>query len=265
MGGEESLRLVMDRLHVQTSTPAFREFCRIQETRGRFHATRFGENRPSLLEFLDLRRALGAANPRDLVYAHSGMCNLPADNIIDWKADYTKSVSQVYTKFVWATILQDESLAILDRVSNAEPSTRNPNIPSWARTGRCLGLTYTICWDRHSIGIGTRFHDIPPKSAYPWTFEQTFNLLSKFVKSVNWLSQSLKLFPSSIMPYFGGNRTELFEMTGTGRRIKWRTQELAEDLERRCMFLLIQNQGIFFALSITPIAMSCFLFSVSSI
>lgn len=122
-----------DESPTQTHPTAYTVFRSMQRARAQFHGTRFIEGSPKLplIDVLKARRGLGVTHAVDMVYAHLGMATPPLYDRIDWRVDYLKSASQVYTKIAMAMIFETSSLSILCLVSNIEPSLRKSGFPSW--------------------------------------------------------------------------------------------------------------------------------------
>ncbi|PQE15144.1 heterokaryon incompatibility protein [Rutstroemia sp. NJR-2017a BVV2] len=88
---------------------------------------RMGEKTPGILDVVVLARDFESTNPYDKIFA---VWNLARDTVgMDFKMDYTRSLSQTYTEFAVAEAKHNVSL---DIICAAEP-TRNEELdmPSW--------------------------------------------------------------------------------------------------------------------------------------
>lgn len=112
---------------------AHKTMIEMQEARTRFHGSKFTSQttRIPLMDIMRSRRGLGVTGPRDVIYAHLGMASLFPSQLLDWKADYSMSVSQLYTGLALAILQAKKHLWILRHVSEIDPGMRRLDLPSW--------------------------------------------------------------------------------------------------------------------------------------
>jgi hypothetical protein len=81
----------------------------------------------NFIDILVSRRRFGVSNPRDMIFAHSGL--VPNLNISD--ANYNDSVAQIFENLARHPVTSTESYQIFSHVKILEPRERRREPPSW--------------------------------------------------------------------------------------------------------------------------------------
>lgn len=82
-----------------------------------------------LCDMLSRRRGVGVSDPRDMVYAHLGLCDNAIQSTIP--VDYDRSIADLYEHVARIHITSCRSLYILFHVEEIQPEHRRPGLPSW--------------------------------------------------------------------------------------------------------------------------------------
>jgi hypothetical protein len=88
------------------------------------------DNKITMLEILLTRRGLGATDPRDMIYAHTGFVSDGQHETV--VADYAKTCKQLYDDFARYKMESSMSYSILSHVVDHTLSTRPDGLASWA-------------------------------------------------------------------------------------------------------------------------------------
>lgn len=115
-----------------------RLFFDIANIRTDFQVRRLGVGKAAKDYFSDIlqkRRGSGCSDPKDIVYAHLGMCKDSA--LIE--IDYTKSVAEVYTDATRHYLSKNANISILYLVPTVTREVRPEGLPSWVPDWGTIG------------------------------------------------------------------------------------------------------------------------------
>jgi hypothetical protein len=80
-------------------------------------------------DILSTRRALGATDPRDLIYGHLGLVDSVTRSV--FPIDYEKTLAEVFEDFAKFYVSSCRDISILSYVEGADGKSRRPGLPSW--------------------------------------------------------------------------------------------------------------------------------------
>jgi hypothetical protein len=80
-------------------------------------------------DILSTRRALGATDPRDLIYGHLGLVDSVTRSV--FPIDYEKTLAQVFEDFAKFYVSSCRNISILLYVEGVDRKIRRPGLPSW--------------------------------------------------------------------------------------------------------------------------------------
>ena len=122
----------------------------------------------TLWDLLTAMRDRKAGDPRDVIYAAMGICDIPISNIIP---DYTKPVSQVFIEATWTLIHQTQNLQLLHIVGN-QSHRKTANLPSWVPDWTDDRLPGGFHNSHIAVGDGEKESSWYPAGDHRWTYPQ---------------------------------------------------------------------------------------------